>query len=134
MRNDYIYDDGGRHQYFRMKYKKDYANDCAIRAVAIATGTDYQEVRKELWDISLENGALPNDDETWKEFLNRRGFIKEEILSKTHLGYYPLNEKQVYVASVRVGYQSHLVAIDQGLVRDTWDCRNRYVGMVYRKP
>ena len=54
--NDYIYDDGGRHKYFQMKYKKDRVGDCVIRALSIATKEDYQSVRSELWEHSLEWG------------------------------------------------------------------------------
>ena len=37
----YVYDDGGRSQYFTGK-----AGDCVVRAVSIATGRDYKEVYK----------------------------------------------------------------------------------------
>ena len=134
MRNDYIYDDGGRHHYFRMKYKKDRVGDCAIRAVAIATGTDYQETRKQLWEISLENGKLPNDDETTQEFIKRKNFVKKVISKGILLGDFPFNERKTFVVLVKVGYQRHLVAVDQGLVRDTWDCRDRFVMTVWMKP
>lgn len=134
MRNDYIYDDGGRHHYFRMKYKKDFVGDCAIRAVAIATGTDYQETRKQLWEISLENGKLPNDDETTQEFIKRKNFVKKVISKGILLGDFPFNERKTFVVLVKVGYQRHLVAVDQGLVRDTWDCRDRFVMTVWMKP
>ena len=67
--NDYIYDDGGRHQYFRMKYKKDRVGDCVIRALAIATGEDYQDVRTELWETSYKDGYMPNSNENYTKFL-----------------------------------------------------------------
>ena len=49
--NNFIYDDGGRSKYYRMKFKSDRVGDCVIRALAIATGGDYKSVRDELWDI-----------------------------------------------------------------------------------
>ena len=130
MRNDYIYDDGGRHRYFRMKYKKDRVGDCVMRALAIATGEDYQEVRRELWDISFKNGDIPNGRGTTDEFLKRRGFIKEKKIAGFTLGQYPVSHKETYV----VVLANHLTCLDQGLVRDLWDCRNWSPYNVWRKP
>lgn len=128
--NDYIYDDGGRHKYFRMKYKKDRVGDCVVRALAIATKEDYQDVRKELWDTSFETGDMPNGDKTWQTFLEKRGFIKEKKIKGRCLGQYPISHDEVYIASLA----NHLTCIDQGLVRDTWDCRHKYPYVTYRKP
>lgn len=134
MINDYIYDDGGRHRYFRMKYKKDHGSDCVMRALAIATKTDYQDTRKELWEISLSNGRLPNNSQTYEEFLDRRD--AEKIIvpkgDKIELRYYPFDERSVYLAIVRVGFGTHLVAVDQKLIRDTWDCRNHKVLQIFK--
>lgn len=130
MRNDYIYDDGGRHQYFRMKYKKDYVGDCVVRALTLATGENYQEVRRELWWTSYKNGDMPNEKRNYEEFLKKRGFIKEKKISGFMLGHYPISHKETYV----VVLANHLVCLDQGLVRDTWDCRYKSPYSVWRKP
>lgn len=130
MRNDYIYDDGGRHHYFRMKYKKDQVGDCVVRALTIATGEDYQEVRRELWWTSYKNGDMPNGRATTDEFLEKRGFIKEKKIKGFRLADYPVSSKETYV----VVLANHLTCLDQGLVRDTWDCRRSYPYNVWRKP
>ena len=128
--NEYIYDDGGRHKYFRMKYKKDRVGDCVVRALAIATKEDYNEVRKELWSISLDNGNMPNDSKTYESFLVKRGFVKEKKIKGYCLGQYPISHDEVYV----VNLANHLVCLDNGLVRDTWDCRHKYPYNTWRKP
>lgn len=130
MRNDYIYDDGGRRHYFRMEYKKDHVGDCVMRAFAIATGEDYQEIRKELWETSLKNGYCPAEKPNYEQFLLKRGFIKEKKIKGFTLGNYPLHHKHTYV----VVLAGHLVAVDQGLVRDTWDCRHKSPYATWRKP
>lgn len=130
MRNEYIYDDGGRHRYFRMKYKKDQVGDCVVRALTIATGEDYQKVRRELWWTSYKNGDMPNGRETTDEFLEKRGFIKEKKIKGFRLADYPVSPKETYV----VVLANHLTCLDQGLVRDTWDCRMSYPYNVWRKP
>lgn len=128
--NDYIYDDGGRHQYFQMKYKKDRVGDCVVRALAIATQEDYNEVRKELWNMSFENGDMPNGKKTYEAFLKKRGFVKEKKIKGYCLGQYPISEDEVHV----VNLAGHLVCLDRGLVRDTWDCRGKYPYNSWRKP
>lgn len=130
MRNDYLYDDGGRSKYFRMKYKKDRVGDCVVRALAIATNEDYNSVRNELWNISLENGDMPNGSKTYEEFLKRRGFVKEKKIKGCSLGFYPVSLNHVFV----VRLAKHLVCLDRGIVRDLWDCRGKYPYNTWRKP
>ena len=128
--NDYIYDDGGRHKYFQMKYKKDRVGDCVIRALAIATGEDYNSVRNELWNTSLKNGDMPNSKLTYESFLIKRGFVKEKKIKGYCLGQYPISHNDVYV----VRLANHLVCLDKGLVRDIWDCRGKSPYNTWRKP
>jgi hypothetical protein len=128
--NDYVYDDGGRHKYFQMKYKKDRVADCVVRALSIATDEDYQSVRKELWEISYNNGAMPNEKQTYEEFLEKRGFIKEKKIKGYTLKEYPLSDTETYV----VVLANHLVCLDQGIVRDIWDCRHKSPYNTWKKP
>ena len=128
--NEYIYDDGGRHQYFRMKYKKDRVGDCVVRALTIATGEDYKDVRTELWETSLENGYMPNSNENYEQFLLKRGFVPEKKIKGFNLGRYPLCQNCTYV----VRLSRHVVCLDQGLVRDIWYCRAWYPYKTWRKP
>lgn len=128
--NDYVYDDGGRHKYFRMKYKKDRVGDCVVRALAIATGEDYLKVRKELWDTSFENGFMPNQMDNAELFLKKRGFVKVKKIKGYCLGQYPIDHNEVHV----VRLSNHLVCLDKGLIRDIWDCRHKYPYCTWKKP
>lgn len=130
MKNEYIYDDGGRHQYFRMKYKKDKVGDCVVRSLAIATKEDYQDVRLELWETSYKTGYMPNANEVYQQFLIKRGFIPEKKIVGYNLGRYPVCENCTYI----VALANHLVCLDQGLVRDIWDCRYKYPYKTWKKP
>ena len=53
---------GGREKYYSVKYKKDWIGDCAIRALAHGTGEDYIVVYKELFEMAMKVGAMPNSD------------------------------------------------------------------------
>ena len=128
--NNFIYDDGGRSKYYRMKFKSDRVGDCVIRALAIATGEDYKSVRDELWDISKQNGDMPNGRATTDAFLLKRNFIKEKKIKGYCLGQYPVSNTSTYV----VYLANHLACLDKGTVKDLWDCRHKYPYVTWRKP
>ena len=130
MQNNYEYNDGGRSKYFRMKYKSDNIGDCVVRALAIATGDDYQLVRRELWDTSFQLGDMPSSKPIYEAFLEKRGFIKEKKIKGFNLGNYPKSQKEIYVAVLA----NHLVCVEQGVVKDIWDCRKKYPYAIWIKP
>ena len=116
---EYVKDDGGR-----SKYYKDAScyGDCVIRACAIATDLDYFDVFKELTDIGLEVGELPNGHKVSALFLERHGFIKQKP-PKNNKGrkigireFAAIAPKGNIVALTR----AHLVAIVDNVQRDIW--------------
>ena len=66
---DYKYNDGGRSKYFRMRYKKDITGDCVIRAIAHGTGLDYMKVFRDLCNLAITTGYLPNAKQTYEPYL-----------------------------------------------------------------
>ena len=80
----FIKDDGGRDKYFPLKYKKDYTGDCVIRAIAIATCTDYKRVWDDLFDLGHRMGHLPNDRRVFEEYLACIGWEKHKPMRKSN--------------------------------------------------
>ena len=122
---DYIYDDGGRGNYFDTKYKKDRTNDCVIRAIAIATEGDYLAVWEELFILSTKMGFMPNDKKCYEEYLELRGWTKNKPLRKINGKKYkvknlPINKNKSYIVKTT----RHLTAIIDVEHRDIWDCGN----------
>lgn len=117
----YIYDDGGRFDYFKGKQ----VGDCVCRAITIASGRDY----KEIYDIihkamgeSPRNGVYVHTTK-FKRLMKALGFVwvsccKVGSTESTHFykGELPMGR---LVCSVR----KHMVAVIDGVVRDTWDSR-----------
>ena len=68
MKNKFKKSHGGRDEIVSVKYKKDLTNDCAIRAINLATASDtwkyfgegYKTKRDVLFDIAKELGRMPN--------------------------------------------------------------------------
>ena len=126
----YIKDDGGRSKYFD---RKAHNGDCVIRACAIATGRDYLDVFKELCEIAIEVGDLPNSDPVSHEFLIRHGFTKNKPPKRDGKkipirDWVPVAPRGNIVAITR----SHLVAIVDNVQRDTW-LDERVVNSWYHK-
>lgn len=99
--------------------------DCVIRAMAAATGQD--------WDTTFTGNALqafiikdmPSSNAVWRAYLRSRGF-KRAIIPDTCPDCYTVNDfaddhpKGAFV----LGTGSHAVAVVDGMVLDTWDSRN----------
>lgn len=111
------YDDGGRSA---AGYRGD-AGDCVVRSLAIATETPYQEVYD---DLRQRIGGTPRDGVAKKHagaYLTERGYewvAKMSIGSgcTTHLAVGELPAGRLVCRLSR-----HLVAVVDGVVRDTYD-------------
>ena len=125
---------GGREIYFPTKLKKDQIGDCAIRACAIATGRDYMETMKTLFDLGANLGNMPNSDEIVELFLRDNGFVKMKPFRngnglKYKVNTIPINKSSSYVVRV----SQHLTAIVNGVNYDSWYCGEYSANSYYVK-
>lgn len=117
----YVYDDGGRSNYF----KASRVGDCVCRAIAIASGRDYKEIYNAILGAT---GKTPRNGVKVRSVRFRRlmeslGFTwvsccKVGSTESTHFfkGELPMGRLVCSVAK-------HEVAVIDGVVRDTWDSR-----------
>lgn len=129
----YVFDDGGRAQYF--KGNPNNAGDCVCRAVAIASGRDYKEVYDML---TAATGKTPRSGVNtrsvkFKRFMAALGFTWTPLCSigattSVHLYADEMPTTGRYVCSAN----GHYVAVVDGVVRDTWDSRFDCYGQVRR--
>ena len=96
---NYIKDDGGRSQYFD---HESHYGDCVIRACAIATDRDYLDVFKDLCQIGIKIGDLPNAPSVYDEFLTCHGFTKNKAPKR--------NGKKIPIRTARQHRRNHEVA------------------------
>lgn len=130
----FIYNDGGRSKYF----KATNVGDCAIRAIAIATGIDYKQVYNDLKKLnngtSCRNGTPKKVDKT---YLTQLGWVWTPTMfigqgCKVHL-----DEDELPSGTLIVSVSGHLTCVKDGVVYDTYDCTregNRCVYGYWRKP
>ena len=124
-----------RWKYYQPNKKdlKDKCGDCAVRALTKFLGVTWLEafdglVRHARQTQQMVN-ALPNIKLYMEELqvpytsvYNPKAKHKETVndFVKTH-------KSGEYVLYIRVGYNTHLVAVSDGYFYDTWDCGDRIV-------
>ena len=123
---------GGREKYWSCDLKKDRINDCVIRAIAHGTGMDYKVVYEELFALAMSEGNMPNNPKLWEKYLKSLGWTKNSPMKngrgrKLRLTNYP--KQGTYI----VRTSGHLTCIKDGVLLDSWDCRD-WCGNSYFTP
>lgn len=125
---EWKFNDGGRSNYF----KADKVGDCAVRAIAIATGLDYLKVYEDLKTLnggkSCRNGAPKKVD---KKYLTQLGWTWHPTMlvgqgCKTHL-----KEDELPKGTLVVQVSGHLTCVIDGIIYDTYDCSRNGTRCVY---
>lgn len=115
---EFIYNDGGRSRYFKAKN----VGDCAVRAIAIATGLDYKKVYDDLKALnggqSCRNGTPKKID---KAYLTQLGWEWHSTMAigqgcKVHL-----NENELPSGTLIVQVSKHLTCVIDGVIYDTFN-------------
>lgn len=130
----FIYNDGGRDNYF----KASNVGDCVTRAICNATGKDYKEVYDRLKEMSkcesvkrhrghkrssVRDGVFK---ETWKRYLKEIGWVHH---STCELGSHKDKVKFVEGALpdgiLIVQLSKHLTCLKDQVIYDTYDCSRK---------
>lgn len=124
----FVYSDGGRSKY----YTAVGVGDCVTRAIANATGKDYQEVYKALKELnggkSCRNGTPKS---VGKEYLKRLGWVWHPTMQigegcKVHL-----RAEELPAGILIVQASKHLTCVKDGTLYDTYDCSREGGRCVY---
>ena len=109
------------------------ANDCVVRAIAIALGMDWYEVYDDLYRTGRWGGDMPSSDAVWGLYLKSRGarpFLlpdscPECVTIRAFCRMYPRGR---YI----IGTGSHAVAVINGNYYDSWDSGNQVPSFFWR--
>lgn len=134
----WVYDDGGRSEYYKGKD----AGDCVCRAVAIATGLDYKKVYDDINELaksertgkrkrgksSARNGVYKD---TIRKLMTMYGWkwvptMKVGQGCKVHL-----REDELPSGRLVVSVSRHLTAVIDGICHDTYDPSREGTRCVY---
>lgn len=110
-------------------------NDCVVRAIMKATGKTWQEVFDGLCEISRQDFKMPNSKDVFAKYLSSLGFIKmpmpKDLGRRIKLSIFAMTVGKDKTCVVSV--VSHLVAVSNGNIYDTWDCSSKCVGNYWVK-
>lgn len=122
----FIYNDGGRSKYYQLEK----VGDCVIRAIAIATETDYKEVVEDTWEFTKKYGCPINWRKIWQLYLEKIGW--EKVKAPKFKGR-KARAKDLPKGRFIAQQATHLSAIVDGKPHDIWDTSDRMVYCYYRK-
>jgi hypothetical protein len=134
----FLYDDGGRHAAgFRGR-----AGDCVCRAIAIATGLPYQKVYDDLNSLSRSERITSRHPmrshsrtgvrkRTLRKYLLGLGWQWVPTMSIGRGCTVHLRPQELPDGRLIVSVSRHLVAVIDGVVRDTHDCSRYGTRCVY---
>ncbi len=113
-------------RYYNANAVNRYEDDCVIRAISCATGKSWDHVYDYLSDIAQYEGTLFDKKEFVRNYLDRTYQRLDRIYGT--VGYvsslFPNN-------TLLITMRGHIVCSKNGVVYDTFDCRNREVEYVW---
>ena len=96
--------------------------DCAVRAVSVALGIDWETAYALIAANGYQMGDLPSSDSVWGSVLRQNGFYRAAIPNScpdcyTAEDFAMDNPKGTYV----LGFGGHVATIRDGRLYDSWD-------------
>lgn len=104
-----------------------FVNDCVIRAISVAEGKTWDETYDELSDIAQYEGNLFNDADFVENYLDKR--YKRVAHYSKYVGEFAEEYPNgIYLVTM----PNHITVIIDGVVYDTFDCRNRIMWSAWK--
>ena len=109
--------------------------DCAVRAVSVALGVDWETAYTMIAAAGYNMGDMPSSDSVWGAVLRQNGFYREAISNTCPTCYTAAdfardNPRGVFV----LGFGGHVATVEDGDIYDVWDSSNEIpVYVWYRK-
>lgn len=109
--------------------------DCVKRAICLAEGRDYRDVKNELNRLKREIGAEKfNSNNNWKTYMDRKGYNKisfPAVAGESRMNGHKFAETHP-TGSYILRMAGHLSSCVDGVILDTWDCRDKCVYNAYK--
>lgn len=113
------------YRYFNNNPTARRVGDCAVRAVSVALGIDWEEAYNMIADAGYAMGDMPSSNSVWGSVLRSNGFYRSAIPT-TCPDCYTTEEfirdhpRGIYVLCSG-GSEGHVATVRDGILFDTWD-------------
>lgn len=109
--------------------------DCAVRAVSVALGVDWEEAYDLIAEAGYNMGDMPSSDSVWGAVLRQHGFYRKAIPNTCPDCYTAEDFAQDHPHGIYVlGFGGHVATIVDGAILDSWDSSGKIpVYFWYRK-
>lgn len=115
-------------------YQGKHVGDCTVRALAIATGRDWESTYMELAVYGLILADMPSANEVWYHFLRQHGFKRYRLPDTCPDCYTVRDFAKDHPCGVYVlGTGTHAVAVVNGSYVDDWDSGTKVPVIVWKK-
>ena len=108
--------------------------DCAVRAVSVALGTDWETAYDLIAEAGYNMADMPSSDAVWGAVLRKNGFYRKAIPDTcpscyTAADFCRDNPVGIYV----LGFGGHVATVIDGNIYDSWDSSNEIPQFVWYK-
>lgn len=116
------------YKYYNANANNNFVNDCVIRAISVAENRSWGDTYDDLSRIAKKNGILLDDVNFVEPLLDYR---------YSRIKTYPRDTVQDIIedhphGTYLVTMNGHITVIKNGIVYDTFDCRDRLVKNVWK--
>ena len=96
--------------------------DCAVRAVSVALGVDWETAFALVANMAFQMGDMPSSNAVWGAVLRQNGFSRFIVPNNcpdcfTAEQFAEERPKGIYV----LGFGNHVATVKDGLIYDSWD-------------
>lgn len=116
------------YKYYNANSQGNFVNDCVIRAISVAENTTWEETYDDLSRIAKKNGILLDDVDFVDPLLDYRYDripLRYNMSVRDFIEFYP---KGTYLVTM----SGHITVIKNGVLYDTFDCRDRKIKDVWK--
>ena len=111
-----------RWRYFNENPAGRNVGDCAVRAVAVALGIDWETAFLKIAKAAFQMGDMPSSNSVWGAVLRQEGFYRSAIPNScpdcyTAEDFAVEHPRGVYV----LGFGNHVATVRDGYIYDSWD-------------
>lgn len=108
------------YKFFNANARGKFVNDCVIRAISVAEGKAWDETYEELSKIAQRKGIILDDVNFVEPLLDSR--YKRECFEEKYVGEFAEEHtKGIYLITMN----GHITCCIDGIIYDTFDCRDR---------